>query len=190
MKRFHLFAFSLFLTVSLGMLGCATSDDGRSEFTKTINFSQLDTFSYQRTLVSGMQWRESEGYFLEEWSKQVIEQEMAQRGFELVDADANFYAVVKWRKNVSSYVNNFDPIDGPGATINRRNTSPTSFAARVSMTIELYNAETGDLFWRKDQPNLFDAIQFTQDRVTKSLQRGIQNFPERVIKDPNLPNIE
>ncbi|MGB0257164.1 MAG: hypothetical protein ACPGES_00810 [Coraliomargarita sp.] len=191
MKRFHLFSSVGIMTLCLGLLGCATSENnGRSEFTKTINFSKLDSFSYRNTLISGMEWRESEEVFLEEWSKQVMEQEMVQRGFELVDADADFYAVVKWRKNVSSYVNTFDPIDGPGATINRRNTGPTSFAARVSMTIEIYNAETGEMFWRKDQPNLFEAIQFTQDRVRKSLQRGIKHFPERVFKDPNLPSIE
>ena len=192
MKGFNLLpSVMLRLAPCLVLLGCATSvDDGRSEFTKTINFSSLGNFSYRTTHVTGMEWRESEQYFLEEWSEAVIEQEMVQRGFELVDADPDFYAVVKWRKQVSSYVNNFDPIDGPGATINRRNTGPTSFAARVSMTIEIYNAETNQMFWRKDQPNLFEAIQFTQDRVCKSLQRGIQNFPERIEKDPNLPDIE
>ena len=58
------------------------------------------------------------------------------------------------------------------------------------MTIELYKTETGQMFWRKDLPNLFDAIQLTEDRVSKSLQRGIENFPERIEKDPSLPDIE
>lgn len=191
MKYSHALISALLLSLCLGFLGCATSqDDGRSEFTKTINFSKLDTFSYKNTHVGGMEWRESEQYFLEEWSEQVISQEMSQRGFELVDDHADFFAVVKWRKQTSGYVNNFDPIDGVGATINRRNTAPTSFAARVSMTIEIYDAETGVMFWRKDLPNLFEAIQFTEDRVTKSLQRGIKNFPEHIDKDPNLPSIE
>ena len=115
------------LTLCLGLLGCASNDNGRSEFTKTITFSQLETFSYQNTLVSGMSWRESEEFFLKDLSEQVIAQEMAERGFEVVDTDADFYAVVKWRKNVSSYVNHFPtPIDGPGASMNRSKSLPSS----------------------------------------------------------------
>ena len=181
----------LILTIGLGLLGCATSeDDGRSEFTKTINFSKLDTFRYKTTLVSGLEWRDSDEYFLEEWSEKVISEEMAERGFELVDADPDFYAVVKWRKHISSSLNVFDPVDGPSATINRYNTRPSSAATRISMTLEIYETETGNMFWRNDLPNLFDAIQFTEERVTKSLQRAIKNFPQHIEKDPNLPDIE
>ena len=191
MKRFHLFTSLGLLALFLGLSGCVSNDDnGRSEFTKTITFSQLETFSFKTTLISGMAWRESEEYFLEDCSKKVLEQEMAERGFELVDGDADFFAVVKWRKSVSSYVNHFDPVDGPIASLNRRNALPSSFTARVSMVIELYRTETGQMFWRKDLPNLFDAIQFTEERVRESLKRGIRNFPERIEKDPNLPDIE
>jgi len=46
------------------------------------------------------------------------------------------------------------------------------------------------MFWRKDLPNIFDAVQFTEERVVESLKRAIDNFPERVENDPSLPNID
>lgn len=185
---------SLLLGVTLAALalcftGCETASDAtNTEFVKTVNFSNLDTFHYKRTLISGMSFRDSEKIMLENLSEQVLADELSARGFEDVGSSSDFFVVAKWRKAVSTYVNTFDPIDGPAATINRSRENPS--LSRVSLILEIYESSTGNLFWRKDMSNAFDAIQFTEDRITRTLQRAIQNFPQRIEKDPDLPTIQ
>ncbi|TVP78619.1 MAG: DUF4136 domain-containing protein [Puniceicoccaceae bacterium] len=178
-----------FVLVSITFLaGCATTQP-HAEFVKTINFSSLDTFSYKHTLITGMDFRDSEQLLLEALSAATISSELEARDFEQVEADADFFAVVKWKKAVSNYVNPFDHID-PYSDVVSRSNKTNQFAARVHLTLEIYETRTGNLFWRKDLPNSFDAIQLTEQRVTDSLKRAIANFPQRIEKDPNLPNIQ
>lgn len=168
---------------------CETASASKNaEFVKTVNFSSLDTFEFKHTLISGMSFRESERMVLERLSESVLIDSLGARGFEAVDVDGDFVVVVKWRKAVSTFVNAFDPIDGPSATL-MRGTGNRSFA-RVSLIVELYESASGNLFWRKEMNNAFDAIQFTEDRIVRSLQRAIENFPERIEKDPNLPSLQ
>lgn len=177
------------LLLTLLFTGCA-STDSRSEFFNTITFSTLETFSYKHTLISGMDFRDSEELFLEELSEQTLVSAMKTRGFEQVDGqESDFYIVTKWRKAVSSYPDMFDHIDSPMDSMNRRDNPSYRFASRLHLIVEVYEASTGNLFWRKDLPNIFDAVQFTEERVVDSLRRAIKNFPERVEKDPSLPDI-
>jgi hypothetical protein len=167
-----------------------TTPAPNSEFVKTINFSTLDTFSYKHTLVSGLDFRKSEELLLEKLSEETITRELQKRDFEPVESDADFFAVVKWRKAVSSAPNAFYHVDGAAASYNRRNSPTYQFASRIHLTLEIYESSTGNLFWRRDLPNIFDSIQMTQERIEMSLERAIENFPQRIEKDPNLPNIE
>jgi hypothetical protein len=170
-------------------VGCASTSPN-SEFVKTINFTALDTFSYKHTLVTGMDFRESEEMLLEDLSAQTITGELQARGFEPVETNADFFAVVKWRKSVSNYVDPFDHIDPVNEVLARRDSPTARFASRLNLTLEIYESRTGNLFWRKDLPNIFDALQLTEERVVDSLKLSIKNFPEHIEKDPNLPNIE
>ncbi|MFT5623373.1 MAG: hypothetical protein ACI9FZ_001307, partial [Bacteroidia bacterium] len=93
-------------------------------------------------------------------------------------------------KQISSYAGLFDSVEGPTSTMHRRYDGNSSTAVRVSLTVEIYNTTTNEIFWRAELPNIFDAIQYSEARVAQSLSRAIQQFPERIEKDPNLPNIE
>ncbi|WPJ95524.1 DUF4136 domain-containing protein [Coraliomargarita algicola] len=183
-------AFFLCSLLVINLLTGCMSTPKYSEFTKTINFSSLDTFSYKHTLVTGMDFRKSEEYLLEDLSQQTIVAELAARGFVESDADADFFAVVKWKKSVSSRVNPFDHIDPYNEVMARRDDPSQMFAPRLHLTLEIYETSTGNMFWRKDLPNIFEAIQLTEQRVADSLRRSIENFPQHIEKDPNLPNIE
>ncbi|MFU8848816.1 MAG: hypothetical protein ACNA77_08890 [Opitutales bacterium] len=178
----------LILLFPLIFTACVSSSP-HSEFVKTITFSSLDSFSYKHTIVNGMDFRESEKLFLEEISEAALSGELRARGFEQLAEGSDFFVVTKWRKAVSSYPNHFDHIDGFQDSLNRRNKPNYYFAARLHLIVELYESSTGELFWRKDLPNIFDAVQFTEERVIESLKRAMENFPERVEKDPNLPDI-
>lgn len=180
---------SILIVLSILFAGCV-SNSPNAEFVNTITFSSLQTFSYKHTLVTGMDFRDSEERFLEDISEQTLVEELKARGFEQVDADSDFYLVTKWKKAVSSYPGAFDSIDGPFDSLNRRDNPSYRFASRLHLTVEVYESSTQNLFWRKDLPNIFDAVQFTEERVIDSLQRAIKNFPERVEKDPSLPDIE
>jgi hypothetical protein len=180
---------ALSLIATLGMLvGCATTEP-YSEFVKTVNFSTLDTFHFKHTLVAGLDFRDSEKRLLEELSEQTISSELRALGFEEAGSEADFFAVVKWKKAVSTSYNAFQHID-PYTEVMARREQAAQFASRLHLTLEIYETDSGNLFWRKDLPNIFDAIQLTEERVVDSLKRAIGNFPEHIEKDPNLPNIE
>jgi len=168
--------------------GCMSTPQN-SEFVKTINFSSLDTFTFKHTLVTGMDFRESEEMLLEELSEQTIVSELESRGFQQSADGADFFAVVKWKKAVSSYADPFAHIDPYSEVMARRDDPSKRFASRLHLTLEIYESSTRNLFWRKDLPNIFDAIQLTEERVVDSLKQAIKDFPQHIEKDPNLPNI-
>lgn len=171
------------------LTGCV-SNSPHSEFVKTITFSSLESFNYKHTLVTGMDFRESEQQLLEKLSEATLSSELAARGFDQVSTQSDFFVVAKWKKAVSSYPSGFDHIDGFQDSLNRRDNPSYRFGARLHLTVEVYESATGNMFWRKDLPNIFDAVQFTEERVTESLKRAIENFPERVERDPGLLDIQ
>jgi len=176
--------------LALSLFSGCVSTPQNAEFVKTINFSSLDSFTFKHTLVTGLDFRESEELLLEELSEQAIVSELEGRGFAM-DAEApDFYVVVKWKKAVSSYPNVFDHVDGPFDSLNRRDNPSYRFSTRMHLTVEIYESSTRNLFWRNELPNIFDAVQLTEERIVHSLQRAIENFPEHIVKDPTLPSIE
>jgi len=176
-------------TAAMILAGCASSPTN-DEFVKTVDFSSLQTFGYRHTLISGFDWREAEKITLETRSEEVLSEGFRERGFEEAGEGGDFQVVAKWRKAVSSSSNIFDSIDGPMAEMNDRNKPGYQFAPRLNLTVEIYESATGNLFWREELSNLFDANEFTDERVVASLERAIRNFPERVEKDPNLPDLQ
>ena len=176
-----LFATALFV-------GCSTTQN--EGFVKSVNFSSLDSFTYKTTLVTGMEFRESESIALEAYSEEVIAALLIRKGFEETLTGGDFEVVVKWKKAVSSYPSAFDHVDGFSDQLNRRDYPTHSFGARMHLTVEIYETATGNLFWRNELPNIFDANQFTEERVIASLRHSVVDFPARTEKDPNLPSIE
>ncbi len=178
------------LCFALALLaGCATPSKNDA-FVRSINFTPLDTFSYSKTLVSGFDWRDSEKLVLRERSEAVLTDALTKRDFEVSGADADFFVVVKWRKAVSATPGIFDSIDGATDSLNDRREPGYRFAARLHLTVEMYETATREIFWRQHLPNIFDANEFTEERIDASLRRAIQHFPERVEKDPALPTLE
>jgi len=180
------------LLLTFASLTCFTaclSTAPYGEFVKTINFSSLDTFSYKHTLTTGMNFRKSDELLLEEFSEQVIVGQLEGRGFQSTAADADFFVVVKWKKLVSTYANPFDHIDPYNEVIARRDDPSSRFASRLHLTLEIYESSTRNLFWRNELPNIFDALQLSEERVTESLKLAIKDFPQHIVKDPNLPSI-
>jgi hypothetical protein len=191
MKSFY--PLTVIVLLSAGFLtGCATLKPTRTpgDFVRSIHFSPLNSFSYDRTVVSGMNYRNVEEAALNTLSEQVLKKELRARGFEAIESNGDFYVVVKWHKQISSYAGLFDSVEGPTSTMHRRYDGNSSTAVRVSLTVEIYDTATNEIFWRAELPNVFDAIQYSEARVAQSLSRAIQQFPERIEKDPNLPNIE
>ncbi len=179
---------TVILSIAL-LAGCATNQP-HSEFVRTVTFSSLQTFNYKHTLISGMDFRSSEEMLLEDLSEQTLVEAFKERGFQQIAENADFYVVAKWKKAVSSYPDMFDSVDGPVESMQRRDNPSYRFASRLHLTVEVYESSTRNLFWRKELPNIFDAVQLTEERVAESLRRAVENFPQRVEKDPNLPDIE
>lgn len=169
--------------------GCATKSP-HSEFVRTMTFSALQSFDYKHSFISGLDFRESEQMLLEALSERVLVDAFTEKGFDRVAGEPDFYLVVRWRKSVTNQTDIFDPIDGPLETLDRRDHPNFRFASRIHLTVEAYERVGDALFWRKELPNLFDATQFTEERIAASLRRAVANFPQRVERDPELPDIE
>ncbi|MEN8662886.1 MAG: hypothetical protein ABF322_01455 [Lentimonas sp.] len=176
------------LTVFL--FGCVTTPGPNAEFVGSVNFSELETFDYKHTLISGMDFRAPDEYLIKEMSEAVLSRALASRGFESVDSGSDFYVVTKWKKAVSSYPQPFDSINGPFDSYSNRNNPSHKFGARLHLTVEVYETDGDRMFWRKDLPNIFDAVELTEERLNASLLRAIENFPKRVEKDPSLPDLD
>lgn len=174
----------------LSLVGGCASTSQHAEFVKTINFSSLDTFSFKHTLTSGLDFRESEVMLLEQLSERAVVGELNARGFQQVDADPDFFAVVKWRKAVSLTANPFEHIDPYHEVRARYDDKASRYASRLNLTLEIYESSSGNLFWRKELSNIFSALELTEERVVESLKLALKNFPQHIEKDPNLPDIE
>lgn len=162
-----------------------------AEFVGSVSFSQLGEFEYKRTLITGLDFRDSERLILKDFSEEVIVREFEGRGFTKVDSDADFYAVVKWRKTVSSYPPTFGGMDNHPMGIRDRDDIGTyRFTPTIHLVLEIYETEEDRLFWRKEIPEVFNALQLTEERLINALEDAIQNFPDRVEFDPSLPSLE
>jgi hypothetical protein len=150
----------------------------------------MDTFTYEHTLVTGMDFWESEEILLKNLSEDVVTSELLARGFEPVESKSDFSVVVRWKKAVSTYPNPFDHIDGYRSASSRRYDPTYRFNSRIHLTIEIFETSTGMLFFRNDLPNIFDSIQLTEERIIRSLKRGMKDVHHCKEKDSNLPNIE
>lgn len=179
----------LFLPIIiLFIAGCATPGP-YSEFVRTINFSPLDTFEYRHTLISGMDFRAAEEHIIKTRSESVLVDALRERGFTAVEENADFFVVTKWKKGVSIAPSRYAPINEPDTDFNRRLQNDLMYGVIVEMTVEIYESASGELFWRKKLPHVCDALQFSESRVEAALLQAIQNFPQRIEKDPNLPSL-
>jgi hypothetical protein len=131
--RFYIFPAILLSALFSGCVSTAPN----AEFMRSVNFSSLDTFSYKHTLISGMDWRDSNEFVIEELSAQVLSAELLKRGFKQVDTEGDFYVVAKWRKAVSSNPSIFRHIDGPYDSLNDRRELAYQTAVRHTLIVEV-----------------------------------------------------
>ena len=163
-----------------------------SEFVKTINFSNLDSFKVENILLTGLNFRKSDQVILERLSEEIITYKLSSLGFVPASStiDADFSVIITWKKALSYYSNPTDHIDPYAQVLARKNDRIGHLIPRLNLLIEIYSNSRNEIFWRKELPNIFDAPELTEDRVRNSLNRAIKGFPARVIKDPNLPTIQ
>jgi hypothetical protein len=175
--------------MALFLAGCATLTPN-FEFVRSINFTPLDTFEYRHTLVSGMDFKSAHEHILKQSSQAVLVEELKERGFEAADEAADFYVVTKWRKGMSVDPNHFDPLYGTDDLFSQQRDRELLYRQQIDLTLEIYEGASGDLFWCADFPNVFELLQLNEAQVQVALERAIQNFPQRVEKDPSLPSID
>jgi hypothetical protein len=171
MKLLFSFPFAVLLCAVL-LSGCASFETSRpgGDFVRSTDFSPLDTFRYKHTMISGMAFRQSsQEMVMRELSEKVLTEELSARGFEAEASSEDFYVVSKWRKEINM---------------------SAAEAVRFSLSVEIYDGATDTVFWRADLPSIFNAMQWSEERVSQTLRLAIENFPARIEKDPNLPNIE
>lgn len=179
----------LLVLAMIFITGCASSGD-YNEFTNTINFTGLEEFEIKEIQVTGNDVKSANAEELKTVSERTLESELKARGFTEASADADFYWVLRWNKQATFRPNITDSINGPQLQKAKADDPGGNFGRRWHLSLEAYTAGDDVLFWRKELPNLFEAIELTEWRIEASVERGIKNFPKRVATDPNLPSLE
>ena len=160
---FRILSAALF-TVAL-MTGCASFESTRTsgDFIRPTDLSSFDSFRYEHTMVSGMVYRmSSQEMVMKELSEKVLTQSLSERGYTLAGQDAKFYVVSKWRKEINM---------------------SAAEAVRFSLVVELYDAPNKTLFWRAELPYIFNAMQWSEGRISQTLRLAIQNFPNHMATE-------
>ena len=106
---------------------------------------------------------------MKDLSEKVLTQELWQSGYTEAGQAADFYVVSKWRKEINM---------------------SAAEAVRFSLIVELYDASSKTLFWRAELPYVFNAMQWSEERVSQTLRLALQNFPEHSAKVSELPIVE
>jgi len=154
------------------MTGCASfeSTGTSGDFVRPTDLSSFDSFRYEHTMVSGMVYRmNSQEMVMKDLSQKVLTQELSQRGYRSAGQDADFYVVSKWRKEINM---------------------SAAEVVRFSLIVEVYDASNKTLFWRAELPYAFNAMQWSEERVSQTLRLAIRNFPDRLGQTPKLTNAE
>lgn len=180
---------ALLLLIALFQVSCVQTEK-YSEFTSTINFSTLDTYVIRDVLTTGHGRKPHEIEQLETLSRESLHSALAAKDFQVSDTGTDFYWVVEWNKSSSLNPNFTDSINGLQAELRKSDDPGGNIAIRWHLTLSAYVFESGELFWQKKLPNLFEALEFNEWRIRASIERAIQNFPNRLEKDPSLPMIE
>ena len=170
--RFHfrLCLVALFFVALLS--GCASFESTTlvGDFVKPTDMSPLDSFRYEHTMVSGMLGlRSTQAMVMKELSENVLTQELSQRGYASAGQEADFYIVSKWRKEINL---------------------SAAEAVRFSLIVEFYDAANKSLFWRAELPYIFNALQWSDARVSQTLRLAVQNFPDYMAKVSELPTVD
>ena len=178
-KALRFLVSSVLLTAVLA--GCANIESMRSsgEFIGQMVLADLETFQCIDSVFIGSDFRESQIQELRALSHEVLSEALTASGYRAVAADGDFCVRASWTKRLSYYPGLFDPVDGPSVALRRRSHSKSRVAVRVSLTVEVYECGTDRLIWHAKLPNIFDAIQYDERRVSRSLQRAMRNFPPR-----------
>ena len=152
--------------------GCASFEMTHysGDFVRPLDVKALDAVSYRHTMISGMVYRNSsQELVMKDLSQKVLMQELNARGYEPVSGGADFYAVSKWRKEIN-----------PSA----------AEAVRFSLIVELYESATDKVFWRAELPYIFNAMQWSEERVSQTMRMAIEDFPSRLESAPNPPSVQ
>lgn len=182
--------FSVGLLFVLSLLGGCTTSQKYSEFVQDITFSRLQTYSYAGVETDGARWKDAQVEVLNQLGDEVLSAEMDERGFRYAESGADFYVMTRWVKAVTLQDNYSKHSVGLSALRQDTHEQAGGLALRCRLSVEVYEGASGRLFWKKEMPDVFDAIDFTESRVRHALRRAIRGFPECVERDPNLPDLQ
>jgi len=174
--------------ISLVLTSCA-SKSTYNEFVQTINFTGLDHYTIAEVVVEGNDLNEADVTILQKASTDTLTVAMEARDFSAANP-GDFTWQIHWEKKATFNPSALESIDPFREELNRRDEPSQRFARRWHLRLEAYLPNNPAPFWVKQLDNLFDAIELNEERVIASLERAIKNFPVRVEKNPNLPDIE
>lgn len=171
------------------LTGCQTKEKHK-EFVKTITFSNLETFNYAGIVFEGLELEGDDEKQLTGTSKRVVLTKLAERGFEPTNADGDFTVVVVWRKVVSAGYDKFDSVHELNDFAAHRDSIGHRISILYDLSIEMFQPSTGYRFWEKKLSKVFKVLELSEYRIEEAITLAIENFPTRVEKDSNLPDIQ
>ena len=120
----------------------------------------------------------------------MVIEELTERGFEQVEGEEDFIVIVAWRKAVRVGYDKFDSMHKHNDFASKSDSIGHRISIKYDLSIEMFQPSTGYRFWEKKLPKVFEVLELSEHRVQEAISHAMKNFPTRVEKVPNLPDIE
>jgi hypothetical protein len=178
--------------------GCTTpKSEPFGEFIRSVNFTHMDNSRIEilpsQDLTKTLSVVEMEAVLAA--TSLGIESMLTAKGFAIVSEykpEADFIVRAQW----IDVHNNAEPVAMPTLQTNpddfevtRMRTDLPATPGGFKLVLEIADAHSGNVFWRAFTPPATILFKPNAQSAETSAMRLMENFPQRVEKDPNLPNL-
>ncbi len=184
-RNIRFISFALILLLG----GCLSPDREPGDFVQTTDFHLLQTFKVGEVHLSGMDWTESSGASLTEYTLFKLDAEMRKRGFARSERSADFIIRTEWKKALKVALMQNDGFENIPEL---RGFSRDEVRPRVmcSLVVELYDPKEDRIFWRSSMPDCVEILNLREAIISDVIEGALISFPERIELDPNLKTIQ
>lgn len=185
LKNIRIISFALLLLLS----GCLSPDRAPGDFVQTTDFHLLQTYKVGEVHLSGMDWTESSGASLSQYTLFKLNAEMENRGFDRSETNADFIIRTEWKKALKVAFRQTDSFDNIPELrgYNRDEDRPR---VMCSLVVELYDPKDDKIFWRSSIPDCVEILNLREAIISDVIEGALISFPERIELDPNLKTIQ
>jgi len=169
-----------------GFAACATTPPAPTyeEFVRTVNFTPFDTYAIEEVAMRAETFQWMEAGAAEKATRAALQAAFVERGFERAGGEADLLCRATWRKTRRREPSGAAPPDAENDAASGGDPGQRVFV----VTVEIADAESGKTFWRSRE-RLVGEARADAEGIRRAVRKAMRDFPDRVEKDPDLPNL-